>query len=179
MGNTWAVPNTRSATRRSVAPLRLTRAELIDFSRFFAAEVGAGKYPYVDYDENERWHQRLYRDQRVDVWLISWLPTQGTQLHDHGGSSGAFTVLTGTLTEAVFSTGACHNCNRRSGDRVRRARGVVSDQPTSSIAAVVTSKTKPRTSSRCGNQRQVRTRSIDSRTAARTSVKPGTSHGGC
>lgn len=37
----------------------------------------------------------------MDVWLISWLPSQGTQLHDHGGSSGAFTVLSGTLTEAV------------------------------------------------------------------------------
>jgi predicted metal-dependent enzyme (double-stranded beta helix superfamily) len=40
----------------------------------------------------------------MDVWLISWLPTQGTQLHDHGGSSGAFTVMSGQLTETVVGT---------------------------------------------------------------------------
>jgi hypothetical protein len=78
---------------------------LIDFTRFYAEEILGGKYPYVDYDDQERWHQRLYRDQRVDVWLISWLPTQGTDLHDHGGSCGAFTVLDGVLNEAVVSGG--------------------------------------------------------------------------
>jgi hypothetical protein len=75
--------------------------ELIDFARLFADEVAAGKYPYIEYDATERWHQRIYRDRRVDVWLISWLPTQGTALHDHGGSSGAFTVIDGELTETV------------------------------------------------------------------------------
>lgn len=83
---------------------QLNPLELIDLTRFYAREVAAGQYPYVDFDPGERWHQRIYRDPRVDVWLISWLPEQGTQLHDHGGSSGAFTVLTGLLTEAVFST---------------------------------------------------------------------------
>jgi predicted metal-dependent enzyme (double-stranded beta helix superfamily) len=65
--------------------------------------VRAGKYPYIGYSADERWHQRVYRDQRIDVWLISWLPTQGTHLHDHGGSSGALTVVSGSLTEAVYS----------------------------------------------------------------------------
>jgi predicted metal-dependent enzyme (double-stranded beta helix superfamily) len=77
---------------------------LRELSRFFADEVAAGKYPYVDYDADDRWHQRIYRDQRMDVWLISWLPTQGTQLHDHGGSAGSFTVLTGELTETVVAS---------------------------------------------------------------------------
>lgn len=93
------------APRRNAASSCLAPAQLVDFTRFFADEVRAGKYPYVDYTEDERWHQRVYRDQRVDVWLISWLPTQGTQLHDHGGSSGAFTVVSGSLTEAIYSTG--------------------------------------------------------------------------
>jgi len=79
--------------------------QLIDFTRFYAAEVARGDYPYIDYDPDERWHQRIYRDGRMDIWLISWLPTQGTQLHDHGGSSGAFTVLSGSLTEAVVTGG--------------------------------------------------------------------------
>lgn len=79
--------------------------QLIEFTRFFADEVAEGKYPYIDYDADERWHQRIYRDRRMDVWLISWLPTQGTQLHDHGGSSGSFSVLSGELTEAVVGGG--------------------------------------------------------------------------
>jgi mannose-6-phosphate isomerase-like protein (cupin superfamily) len=78
-------------------------AQLREFAGFFADEMRSGQYPFVDFDEDERWHQRLYRDPRIDIWLISWLPTQGTQLHDHGGSAGALTVLSGTLTESVPS----------------------------------------------------------------------------
>jgi oxalate decarboxylase/phosphoglucose isomerase-like protein (cupin superfamily) len=85
------------------APLFFDPITLVEFSRFFGAEVRAGKYPFIDYRAEQRWHQRIYRDQRMDVWLISWLPTQGTELHDHGGSSGSFTVLRGTLSEAVVS----------------------------------------------------------------------------
>jgi predicted metal-dependent enzyme (double-stranded beta helix superfamily) len=80
----------------------LNAIQLVDHVRWFADEVRAGRYPYVQYDAQNRWHQRLYRDQRLDIWLISWLPSQGTQLHDHGGSAGAFEVLTGQLSEAVF-----------------------------------------------------------------------------
>ena len=32
----------------------------------------------------------------AQVWLLSWLPEQGTPLHDHGDSSGAFAVVRGT-----------------------------------------------------------------------------------
>jgi hypothetical protein len=35
----------------------------------------------------------------VEVWLLSWAPGQGTAPHDHGGASGAFTVLLGELAE--------------------------------------------------------------------------------
>lgn len=92
-----------TAFRRPVASAEvLNPVELLEYSRFVAAEVAAQRYPYIEYHAEQRWHQRLYRDGRVDVWLISWLPTQGTQLHDHGGSAGAFTVLSGTLSEAVL-----------------------------------------------------------------------------
>jgi len=100
------------------ADLYLAPAQLIEFTRFYADEVASGKYPYIDYDEEERWHQRIYRDRRVDVWLISWLPTQGTQLHDHGGSSGSFTVLSGALNEAVVGGGRLHEHQRGTGDSV-------------------------------------------------------------
>ena len=34
-----------------------------------------------------------------DAWLIHWPPGTGLEPHDHGGSSGAFAVVTGTLDE--------------------------------------------------------------------------------
>lgn len=90
---------TRRASGRTGPPLN--PAELLDHARFIAAEVLAGRY-LVEYDQTQRWHRRLYRDHQVELWLISWLPSQGTQLHDHGGSGGAFTVLHGELAEAVY-----------------------------------------------------------------------------
>jgi predicted metal-dependent enzyme (double-stranded beta helix superfamily) len=92
-----AVTDSLTLHRRPLNPI-----QLVDHVRWFGDEVRAGRYPYVQYDAQNRWHQRLYRDQRLDIWLISWLPSQGTQLHDHGGSAGAFEVLTGQLSEAVF-----------------------------------------------------------------------------
>lgn len=83
----------------------LTAIDLVEFTRFMAGDVRSGKYPFVRFDRRARWHQRIYRDRRVDVWLIGWLPEQGTQLHDHGGSSGAFTVITGVLCETVHVRG--------------------------------------------------------------------------
>ncbi|MEV6631309.1 cysteine dioxygenase family protein [Actinoplanes sp. NPDC051470] len=47
----------------------------------------------------ERWYQRLNVADDHEVWLLTWLPGQGTDLHDHGGSAGAFHVYAGTLTE--------------------------------------------------------------------------------
>ncbi len=41
----------------------------------------------------------------AQVWLLSWLPGQGTPLHDHGRSAGAFAVVRGTLTERVVAAG--------------------------------------------------------------------------
>lgn len=41
----------------------------------------------------------------AQVWLLSWLPDQGTPLHDHGSSAGAFAVVRGSLTEQVVAAG--------------------------------------------------------------------------
>ncbi len=53
----------------------------------------------VRYTEDSRWYQRLAGTGDYEVWLLSWLPGQGTGFHDHGGSSGAFTVARGALQE--------------------------------------------------------------------------------
>jgi hypothetical protein len=46
-----------------------------------------------------RWWARLALTEEVELWLLSWLPGQGTEPHDHGGAAGAFTVLLGELAE--------------------------------------------------------------------------------
>jgi predicted metal-dependent enzyme (double-stranded beta helix superfamily) len=100
---------------------------LSGLTNYFRREYCAGNYPYVAFSADERWHQRLYRDPRVDVWLISWLPQQGTQLHDHGGSAGAFTVIDGTLTEAVLSSTGLTDRPRAAGASVRFGARYVHD----------------------------------------------------
>jgi predicted metal-dependent enzyme (double-stranded beta helix superfamily) len=51
----------------------------------------------------DRWYTRLAVADDHEVWLLTWLPGQGTDLHDHGGSAGAFHVFAGTLTEDTVS----------------------------------------------------------------------------
>src|SRR6478735_5375787 len=50
---------------------------------------------------DERTYTRipLPRENGYEAWLLTWLPGQGTGLHDHAGSAGAFILLAGTLTE--------------------------------------------------------------------------------
>ena len=59
--------------------------------------------PLVEYRSDTRWYRLLQRTEQYEVWLLSWLPGQGTDLHDHGLASGAFAVATGTLTERVVT----------------------------------------------------------------------------
>ena len=100
-GPVWSAGATISRDCGPRDPAPLSPGQLVAFAQFLAREIRAGAH-VVDFDPGRRWHRRLYRDGRVDVWLISWLPEQGTQLHDHGGSSGAFTVVEGQLSEAVL-----------------------------------------------------------------------------
>lgn len=58
------------------------------------------------YVPQRRWWARLALTRGVELWLLSWLPGQGTEPHDHGGASGSFSVLAGTLTEAYRYPGS-------------------------------------------------------------------------
>ena len=106
-----------TARPTTVAPLSL--ADLAALTRDVADDVRAGLLE-VHADAENRWHVRLRCDDEVDVWLISWTQEQGTQLHDHGGSSGAFTVVSGSLSEAVWAPGAetLTETSRTEGDSV-------------------------------------------------------------
>lgn len=57
--------------------------------------------PLLRYDPEQRFAALVERTDDFEVWLLSWLPGQQTGLHDHGGAEGAFTVVTGHLTEFV------------------------------------------------------------------------------
>ncbi|BCL17135.1 cysteine dioxygenase [Micromonospora sagamiensis] len=59
----------------------------------------------VRFDPAQRWYARLASGPDHEVWLLTWLPGQGTDLHDHGGSAGAFLVVSGALTEEVVAGG--------------------------------------------------------------------------
>ena len=61
-------------------------------------------------------HTRIAADEHSEAWLLTWLPGQGTDIHDHGGSEGAFVILRGTLSE--WTPGGL-----RSRGRTRRLRG--------------------------------------------------------
>jgi rhodanese-related sulfurtransferase/predicted metal-dependent enzyme (double-stranded beta helix superfamily) len=53
----------------------------------------------VVHDPDVRWYLPLHRSGACDVWLLAWERGQDTDWHDHGGSSGAFTVAEGSLLE--------------------------------------------------------------------------------
>ncbi|MBF6190339.1 cysteine dioxygenase family protein [Nocardia implantans] len=92
---------------RSVAPAlptRLRPADLLRLTDEGAEDVLAGRYDHLlpaggIWPQDERWATRLLSDDEVDVWLISWTPGKSTELHDHAGSLGALTVLSGALSE--------------------------------------------------------------------------------
>ncbi|OLT47030.1 hypothetical protein BJF85_00965 [Saccharomonospora sp. CUA-673] len=89
----WTASQLRELTTRATD---LLRDEL----------TGAARYV-----PDQRWWARLALTDGVELWLLTWLPGQHTEPHDHGGASGSFTVLSGELGESY----------RLPPDRVREA----------------------------------------------------------
>jgi quercetin dioxygenase-like cupin family protein len=75
-----------------------TVADFAGLARELAADR-ANWAPLVRYDAASRWYHRLRTGPGYEVWLLSWLPGQGSGPHDHGLSSGVLTVVQGALTE--------------------------------------------------------------------------------
>ena len=95
-------PVHRAATRPTSAtlPTRLRPADLLRITDQGVADVLDGRYNHLlppTWDPVERWSTRLESDDDLDLWLISWTPDRSTDLHDHAGSLGALTVLSGAL----------------------------------------------------------------------------------
>ncbi|WNV89969.1 cysteine dioxygenase family protein [Umezawaea sp. Da 62-37] len=86
--NTVALPESRAALH----PVRIALG--------FAADRDSWRH-LLRYDPDRRFAALVERVEGQEVWLMGWLPGQSTDLHDHGGSTGAFTLVSGSLTETV------------------------------------------------------------------------------
>jgi hypothetical protein len=81
-----------------------TRLDHLAVATWWAADPD--RWPVAPrFNPANRWYHRLAAEPDYEVWLLTWLPGQGTDLHDHGGSAGAFHVLSGTLTEDTVTPG--------------------------------------------------------------------------
>jgi hypothetical protein len=112
------------ATSRPAAvcpPTRLRLADLLHATDRYAEGVLEGRFDHLlpagGPPADTRWYARLHTDDELDVWLIGWAAGHATELHDHCGSLGALTVLSGSLHEY-----------RWDGERLRRRRLDAGDQ---------------------------------------------------
>jgi len=74
------------------------RRNLVEIATRLAAQYELWE-PLVRYDAISRYYARLASERDFEAWLLTWVPGQGTDWHDHGGSTGAFVVVRGELTE--------------------------------------------------------------------------------
>lgn len=74
-------------------------ADLRRLTRLFVDRAATELHRAARFDPVSRWYLRLALTEQVEVWLLTWTPGQSTRPHDHGGASGAYTVLDGQLTE--------------------------------------------------------------------------------
>lgn len=113
-------------------PTRLRPADLLRLTDEGAEDVLAGRYDHLlpaggVWPVEERWATRLLSDDEVDVWLISWTPGKATELHDHAGSLGALTVLSGALSEFRWNGTELRRRTLTAGDQASFPIGWVHD----------------------------------------------------
>jgi predicted metal-dependent enzyme (double-stranded beta helix superfamily) len=95
---TALAPSSLSALVRRRGPL-WTPTELHELVSTIGVRHGEELLAQVRFASPQRWWARLALTEEVEVWLLSWLPGQHTEPHDHGGASGAFSVVLGSLSE--------------------------------------------------------------------------------
>lgn len=98
----FAVPDNTivsASVAPTVHPALIARAYATDRSRW--AHL-------LRYDPDERYAALVEATDSQEIWLMSWLPGQETDLHFHGDATGAFTIVSGTLTERVLRRGLTH-----------------------------------------------------------------------
>lgn len=113
------------------APTRLRLPDLLHATDRGADDVLNGRYDHLlprgGVPTDDRWYTRLHGDDELDIWLISWVPERSTELHDHGGSLGALTVLSGSLSETRWDGEGLRQRRLAAGDQAAFPLGWVHD----------------------------------------------------
>jgi Cysteine dioxygenase type I len=134
-----------SAVRSVSGPTRLRLPDLLHTTDRTADEILSGRFDHLlppgGVPADVRWFTRLHGDDEIDVWLISWVPGQATELHDHGGSLGALTLLSGSLDEFRWDGRQLRRRRLEAGDQAAFPLGWVHDVvwAAAGVAASVTS----------------------------------------
>ncbi|WP_406817782.1 cysteine dioxygenase [Mycobacterium sp. M23085] len=128
---TAAVRRPRALSAPSAGPTRLRVPDLLYATDQAADDVLSGRrdhlLPRGGIPDSRRWFTRIHGDEELDVWLISWVPGQPTELHDHGGSLGALTVISGSLNEYRWDGKALRRRRLDAGDQAGFPLGWVHD----------------------------------------------------
>lgn len=121
----------RYVSSPSSGPTRLRVPDLMHATDQAADDVLSGRCDHLlppgGIPESRRWFTRIHGDEELDVWLISWVPGHHTELHDHGGSLGALTVVSGSLNEFRWDGRALRQRRLNAGDQAGFPLGWVHD----------------------------------------------------
>ena len=103
----WRTVGARASTRRAApAPCRLCRRS----PRAWRRSLCHGRWRPGS-SPDERQYELILSTQSYDAWLIHWPAGSSVGAHDHGGSAGAFAVVSGVLEEQTVVRSA--NVTRR------------------------------------------------------------------
>ncbi|MDT5005810.1 MAG: hypothetical protein QOJ24_2986 [Mycobacterium sp.] len=113
------------------APTRLRVPDLLNAVDQAADGLLSGHYDHLlpadGVPTDDRWYTRIHGDDELDVWLISWVKDHATELHDHGGSLGALTLVSGALDEFRWDGDALRRRRLNAGDQAAFPLGWVHD----------------------------------------------------
>lgn len=114
-----------------IPPTPLRVPHLLHATDRYAEGVLDGRFDHLlpagGFPTDTRWYTRLHLDDDLDVWLISWAAGHTTELHDHGGSLGALTVLSGEILEYHWAGESLIRRRLEAGDQAGFPLGWVHD----------------------------------------------------
>lgn len=103
----------------------LTPDELEDVARRLAERTDIWK-PLVHDDPAQRRYELVFEDHRLDAWILSWMPDQGTGFHDHYISSVGLCVASGAVREDLMVYGGADQSRElRPGDSRQGGPGYI------------------------------------------------------
>jgi len=103
----------------------LTPDELEGIARGLATRTELWE-PLVHADPEQRRYELVYEDERMDAWVLSWMPGQGTGFHDHYISGVGLCIASGAVREDLMVYGSEDQSRElRSGDSRQGGPGYI------------------------------------------------------